>query len=339
MIRAISIMNWQSHRNTRLSFSEGVNVIVGQPNSGKTAILRALLWLVENRPSGASQFMPHWEKQCVSSVAVELENGIAVQLSKELRVAKDDKKVVDQSTYMLNSAEFSGIGTNVPDQIREALNLDELNVQRQLDSPFVLSSSAGEVARIINRVTHLESVDEWVSALTTRINKLNGTVSSLEEERKTLAERIDEYKDLPSLEVMLEDCQRHKMRLTEILPRIKKLDDLVEQLIDCQNKKGMIELRLRADGYMMRINVLSDKVRKIEDAMSMIRSLISLQDQMDSTRHKIERLEPLVSELSRSDLRLSKLRIADLRLALTDLTGLYGKIKKTVEELGKTRDA
>ena len=54
MIQSVHIQNFQSHKNSTLEFSPGVNIIVGTSDSGKTAIIRALRWVVWNRPSGDS---------------------------------------------------------------------------------------------------------------------------------------------------------------------------------------------------------------------------------------------------------------------------------------------
>ena len=99
MITSLSIKNWQSHKDTKLDFVNGVNVIIGVPNSGKTAVLRALLWLIENRPKGASQFMPSWENRCVSEVEVILEDNSTIRLEKLLKVNKkcDIMKYIEEN--------------------------------------------------------------------------------------------------------------------------------------------------------------------------------------------------------------------------------------------------
>jgi exonuclease SbcC len=53
MIDHVAIKNFQSHKNTNIDFQRnGVNVIVGTSDQGKSAILRAILWAVNNRPMG-----------------------------------------------------------------------------------------------------------------------------------------------------------------------------------------------------------------------------------------------------------------------------------------------
>lgn len=53
-ISRIEIVNFQSHSYTDLYLSDGVNVIVGPSDSGKTAIIRAIKWVLFNEPSGSS---------------------------------------------------------------------------------------------------------------------------------------------------------------------------------------------------------------------------------------------------------------------------------------------
>ena len=61
MISGLLLKNFQSHKKTILHFHPGVNAIIGKSNSGKTAILRALYWIIYNRPSGIS-FVSFWNR-------------------------------------------------------------------------------------------------------------------------------------------------------------------------------------------------------------------------------------------------------------------------------------
>ena len=60
MIKRIKIENIQSHKETELELSSGINAIVGSSNNGKSAILRAFYWLVYNRPLGVDNLLSHW---------------------------------------------------------------------------------------------------------------------------------------------------------------------------------------------------------------------------------------------------------------------------------------
>lgn len=74
MIRSIHLQNLQSHKDTKLEFSDGVNVIVGSSDSGKSAILRGLGWVATNRPAG-DEFRSDWAGKENTSVSIQLSTG------------------------------------------------------------------------------------------------------------------------------------------------------------------------------------------------------------------------------------------------------------------------
>lgn len=51
-LQSVRLENFQSHQDTSIQFDQGLNVIVGQSDSGKTAVLRGLRWALFNLPRG-----------------------------------------------------------------------------------------------------------------------------------------------------------------------------------------------------------------------------------------------------------------------------------------------
>ncbi len=123
MIERIKLNNFQSHENSELVFSPGVNVIIGQSDSGKTAIIRALRWLVWNRPLGDA-YISHWADKC--SVEIEVDK----------HTIKRIKERKNSNAYYLDGKLFNAVGGDIPDEIMKLLNLHEINLQQQLDRPF-----------------------------------------------------------------------------------------------------------------------------------------------------------------------------------------------------------
>lgn len=74
-IKRIRIENFQSHKDTELSFSDGLNVIVGPSDQGKSAIIRAIKWVLYNEPRGTD-----FIRQGTNSarVTLELSNGYVI---------------------------------------------------------------------------------------------------------------------------------------------------------------------------------------------------------------------------------------------------------------------
>lgn len=125
MIKSIEIKNYQSHKETKLDFSPGVNVIVGATDSGKSAIIKALRWVITNRPTGDS-FRSSWGGDTKVSVVTD---GLGLDTFTR---AKTDKG----NLYKLNDLEFKAFGSDVPEEIKMALDMNHINVQTQFESHF-----------------------------------------------------------------------------------------------------------------------------------------------------------------------------------------------------------
>jgi len=181
MIHKIQIQNFQSHKRSSLELSAGVNIIVGASDSGKTAIIRALRWLLWNRPGGDS-FRSHWGGD--TSVTID---------TSDYEISRSKGK---ENLYTLGNTEFKAFGTDVPEEIQQALNLNEINLQQQLDSPFLLTSSAGEVAAHFNRIAHLEDIGKGLKTAQSKIRELTQEIESDKKRVKLLREDTIQYNNL-----------------------------------------------------------------------------------------------------------------------------------------------
>ena len=89
-IKNLRIINFQSHKNTTMNFSNGLNVIVGESDVGKTAIIRALKWVLFNEPKGAS-FINRDSDECI--VEINYSDGISL-------IRKRNKKIFYECLQM-----------------------------------------------------------------------------------------------------------------------------------------------------------------------------------------------------------------------------------------------
>ena len=72
MITKIEIKNFQSHKDTMIDFDKGINSICGESDNGKTAIIRAIRWVIENRPLGTDKLNSFWNKDFKEEMSVKL---------------------------------------------------------------------------------------------------------------------------------------------------------------------------------------------------------------------------------------------------------------------------
>lgn len=196
MLNSLHITAFQSHKNTRLDFSLGVNVLIGSSDSGKTAVLRALSWLASNRPAGEA-FRSAFGGDTIVEVSTDACTVSRVKTDKKnsyfvIQHGNNPKAVAD---------EFKAFGQGVPAEVEAALNLTPINVQSQLDSPFLLSSdwSPGRVAEYLNEVVGLDVIDRSMSNINAKIRQIGG---SLDNEAMRLKQLEEKHAELDYVDVL-----------------------------------------------------------------------------------------------------------------------------------------
>lgn len=186
MIQSLAIHNFQSHRDTTLDLVPGINIIVGQSDSGKSSILRALRWLLWNRPSGDA-IRSHWGGD--TSVYAEINEH---QVSK---VRTDHNNL-----YHLDRDSFTAFGADVPEEIQRACNITDVNFQSQLERPFLLDSTPGQVAAYLNSIADLSVIDSSMKNVQRWITGLKTDLSKHRANRDEYAEGLKAFAHLPEME-------------------------------------------------------------------------------------------------------------------------------------------
>lgn len=172
MLEKMLITDFQKHERLLVEFDPKITTITGPTDSGKSSILRALRWLMLNRPSGDG--FVRWGQK---SMTVK---------------AKVDGRTIKRArgkgnTYSLDGEQYEAFGTGVPDAISGFLNVGATHFVLQHDPPFWFSLSPPEVARQLNKIVDLGAIDEVTSKLAAKQRKLNA-------ERDVCQERLDAAK-------------------------------------------------------------------------------------------------------------------------------------------------
>lgn len=188
MFTKIELENFQSHKNTVIEFDKGITSLCGESDNGKSAVIRGIRWIVENRPLGTDKLNSNWNKDFKNPMRVRLytENGWVERI-----------RTKDRNGYTIcengnEPVELSAVGTDVPPEVTEFLRVSEVNFQFQLDPPYLLCMTSGDATKYLNDIVHLDSIDKMLSVAET--NK-----------RSVLAEQRVVEKEIADLEVLIED--------------------------------------------------------------------------------------------------------------------------------------
>lgn len=291
MLKTLKIENFQSHERTELHLHPGVNVICGRTDGGKSAILRAVRWVIENRPQG-DEFRSWWGG----------DTKVALLTTDDVRVERGKGK--SSNWYDLNIDEddplhFEAFGPSVPNEIIQALKLTDVNFQWQHDRAFLLSESAPEVARRLNKVARIEDID----AATTRGEaEKRAANAAAEAERQAIADLQVELSSLPDLK-----------------PAQTLLTKMDQKSEECDYVEGQVLQLLKDCAYA---DKLRNELAELPDAVKLADACAKLESKgsdLSDSQCAVDELTELLSLIENARSRAETLsRAADLDATALD---------------------
>lgn len=204
MIRKLTIENFQSHSHTELNLFPGVNVILGETDSGKSAVVRALRWLWFNEPRGDG-FVRRGARNC--RVRAEFGDGAAVERARE-----GSRNLYRVVTPGGREEVYEGFGSAVPEEAARAAGAVRVeangvtltpSLANQMDPPFVIGESPATAAAVVGLVSRAEAFDAALRDANADAARLKREARSLEEEVAAFGRQLEEFADLPAWEEAL----------------------------------------------------------------------------------------------------------------------------------------
>lgn len=269
MIPRIHIQNFQSHKDTEIHLSPGLNVVIGSGDSGKSAILRAIRWNQSNRirhddrPMGDS-YVSDWAKSVSAKGATTLLEDCKVTIDKpngtcsrfrEAPKAKGDK---ERNGYDLHGARFEGIGVSVPEQVSEFFNWSEVNVQKQQDPAFLLSKGAGEVATFLNKTVRLDSIDTHIQAASALLRGDKAALALLQSKQADDEKALEALVWVPGIQARLESLDALVQAHEALKIRVQKLQGIRSQIEE-------LEARIQESETIVSMEPRAKELRRLND--------------------------------------------------------------------------
>jgi len=309
VLKSIVIKNFQSHKKTIIKLVKGVNVIVGKSQAGKTAIVRALELVLTNRPSG-DRFVRHGEDS--TSVTIRTYEGDKVVITKTPK----------GRTYKVNGTSYRKFGKTLPEEVEGVLKMSSINIQSQLDSPFLITSSGSEIAKTINRITKAEKVDDWISLASKEAARsrraetiISGDISDIKvklaglQDIGAVSKKVKEVKVLNgrrlsvlegwnSLRKLTDELESHSKKMIpiqgslDLLPKVSKAEENLEQAKEIKAQTKLVSNFIHHSRLLLGINhaitYLTEKMARYVAIMAVI----------DRSRSDIDLIKSYISDVS-----------------------------------------
>ena len=307
----LQLENFQSITSGELEFVTGLNFIIGQSNSGKSATFRALKTCLYN-PTGSQRFI----KRGYPKSAVTLSyNGNVITW----------KRTAKESSYTINGEDYVKTGSSSAFKILkdetgfiQGDNGVIMNIEEELQLPFPFGYNKSELFKLYENVFCVSDSAVIMKSAKEHENKVKFDLDMLNvelEKNKTKLQELEAFKkeiDLNELKQRLADC--------------KKLNDRLTLLKDGTD---VIQLAVKASKVQVDITPIST-----ENKIPAYKELISLKSLISKVKQYHELSKNLPVPISVSNEKLGNLReqreLKELAARLTKLSQI--KVEEKVFE-------
>lgn len=334
MIKSIILENFQSHVFSELKFHEGVNVITGPSDCGKSAIIRAFYWLINNRPSGES--FKNWKSKKSEQTAVEIttnENKIAI--------IRNNSK----TSYIVNEGKpLEAIKMDVPFEVTKAIDIADYNLQTQFDPYFLLQSTSGEIARRLNEYANIEIIDVLFQNIDAEIRKTNEAIAHHKSSKDQIENSLGEYKNLDKIKNIIDGISESYEKSMGIASSRDLLQKHIESLESIKSEeeelKSIIQVEQQVNPLFDAINEINIMEKKRKILSSTIESLKDIESEIDSNKDLLDLEKQMESVFkmmkNHTNIHNSKYELSQMISSLNNIETHFNveklKKEKAVEE-------
>jgi exonuclease SbcC len=273
----LRVKNFGQHIDKEIYFKPGVNVIIGESESGKTTLIRALHLLLENSPRGGEKLYKSDDSK--GDVFIELEDSLGNVVSRSKNI------------YTLNGEEYRAIGSGVvPEPIRKIFGLKEINWQRQLEAHFMLFKTGNAAAMMLNQTTGMEEQELILKEIKNRISDGKSNIKRLKKNNEELQQTLERLFNVPNyLEnaVQLKNEQKKYLETSDTIVRLDAILNKHAQIIVIRklyeiSKKHILKLKNIEKVYNewndsnVQMNRLENLINKINDRQEVLKKTVNI---------------------------------------------------------------
>lgn len=278
MINRIDISNRQSHSNTSIELHPQVNLIVGRGTSGKSAILRAVRWVIENT-SGDAQ-VSNWIKRTTKGKDPKkvLDGESSVTITTPKGTVKRFRNPTENG-YDLNGTRYMAVGAGqVPDQVSDFLGISEINIQRQHDLPFLISLPGTQVSAYLNRVVGISEINVYMKEAASCLKKAKEKTAELEEAQERDTKALDALGWVDGIQGQLDALDALQEAKGEVEAKLSKL--------------SVLRCGLESEGTKLaQARKVADLESKVQEARKLAQAVTGVGSRLSSVARLVQGIE------------------------------------------------
>lgn len=315
-IKKIEIKNFQSHQHTIINLHEGINIITGTSNAGKTAINRAILWALTNKPRG-DDFISSWSDY--ASVKITFYDGDRLWRFR----GKDDNFLTIYPSGQ-KSQKYEKFGAEYPEEVRKFLSMPKSNsilsnvfYADQLNPLFLINLSSADLPRAIGYLAGSDIMESAVGMMQSDLKTLKKDLEKLLTKKSQVEKDQLQYSDLDDQLIKfnqlknknndLQDCSNILIGMNSLIDVYKNTKLLID---DGKNKLDAIDGILKNKHKIQELREWYDKLTSANDFYNNYYSTLS---NYECAKKQIDVINKNNSKISLSEIQKIKHHIESLQ--------------------------
>jgi exonuclease SbcC len=223
-LKKLVLYRFQKHKKKTIRFDPHVTTIVGDTNSGKSTIVRALRYLYLNHPSGKNYSYNRKGRF-------------------RIRVFFDDQRITRvkskrTNTYQIGSQtplKAVGVG-KVPPAVADLVKVSDLNFQQQIDPPFWFTETAGKVSKKLNEIVNLGKIDRTLDNVAKKLRKAKSEVEITSERLEEARERKKDLNWVPEFHRRVKRLEMLSRKRADVAIKRSQIASLIKDVSDIKRR-------------------------------------------------------------------------------------------------------
>jgi len=324
MITSVALKGWRSHKDSKLNFSEGTNVLIGVMGAGKSSLLDAISFaLFGTFPSLKAKkltmddiIMNRPKKEDMAEVVVSFQVGGDIYTVKRTIVRGKGTKAEIRKNNELIDTGTTRTTENVERILKVSYDLFSRAVyseQNGLD--YFLTVPKGQRMKKMDSLLQIDKFEKARSSTTSLVNRMKNTIT----DKTRIVEEMEEKEDFNKVSRLKEDIARLEEKQKELKNKMsevekekqkmeKGLEEIkneMEKIEELEKQRNILSGRIKNLSEEIESFEIKEKIGDLEKKKKEIESVLedsdkklkALEDEMNETTEKKQKITVSIEDL------------------------------------------
>jgi len=357
-IEKIIVRDFRSHEFTKVTFTQGINLIIGQNGSGKSSLLDAILiglyWPTKPKELKKDSFLRVNGKSTEITVFFE-KDGVRYQVHRNITRGIAFAKYYDGTWHHVTEANQRAVRDWMEKLIPYDVFVNAIYIrQGEIDAILESDESREKVVRKVLGLDKYENayknllevrkvIDSKIKGIEEYLNAMKNIDEMIKDAEEELKDVIGQINELSPLVLKL------RREVKELEDKLEKLDELAGELETLKERKAEIEKSL--EGTRAGINSLATSIAEMESRVKELEEKVKELEEIRPKAEEYRELEEFYRKYSDAKAKAEKdikgcegqiaqieERLKELERKAGELKELQKKVAEIDEKLGKLEE-